>query len=103
MAKNKFDGIVEAVRLDENGKLISARMYEKKGFVFSDHFIVDRDHLLKRLKEGQQILTGKRLYKLGSEFETGEAINLVSQGGDDYIALGGQNTSKDSLEGIPHF
>jgi hypothetical protein len=103
MAKNKYDGIVEAVRLDESGQLISARMYEKKGFVFSDHFIIDRNHLLKRLKDGQQILVGKRLYKMGSEFETGQALNFVSQGSDEYIALGENRSGADNFAGIPHF
>ena len=103
MAKNKYDGIVEAVRLDESGKLISARMFEKRGSVFSDHFIIDRNRLLQRLKDGQQILVGKRIYKMGSEFETGQAINLVSQGANDYIALGDNRSGADNLAGIPHF
>jgi hypothetical protein len=103
MAKNKFDGIVEAVRLDENGKLISARMFEKRGAVFSDHFIIDRHHLLSRLKDGQQILVGKRLYKMGSEFEAGQTLNRVSQGADEFIQLGGNQSGADNLAGIPHF
>jgi hypothetical protein len=103
MANNEYDGIVEAVRLDENGKLIIARMYERKGFVYSDHFLIDRNHLIDRLKNGQRLLVGKRLYKMGSAFETGEALQINSQNGEELIAVGKSASIGDSLTGLPHF
>ena len=103
MAKNKYDGIVEAVRLDKNGKLIIARMYERKGFVNSDHFLVDRKQLIDRLKDGQLLLVGKRIYKMGSEFETGDALQIIPQNGIDSIVVGNDASSGDNLKGLPHF
>lgn len=103
MAKNEYDGIVETVRLDENGKLILARMYERTGFVFTDHFLIDRNQLVEKLKNGQNLLVGKRKYKKGSEFETGDALQCISSNGEESIVVGKSTSSGDSFPGLPHF
>lgn len=103
MAKKKFDAILAAVRVDENGQMQLARIFERHGVVFSDHFLVDRDDLINRINSGQKILTGKRLYKRGSVFETGEDVRVVSTNGKEVIAVGSGETEKDHLQSVPRF
>ena len=103
MAKEKFDGIVEAIRLDENGQLKIARIYERRGAVVSDHFLVDRDTLISKLKQGQKFYSGKRIYKMGSDFETGHQLHVVSSNGQEAITVGEKDVQKDNLEGLPIF
>ena len=103
MAKIKFDGILTAVRLDETGELLTARIFERRGVVFSDHFLIERDDLIKRIKNGQKFLTGKRQYKMGSKFDTGENVRVVSSKGKESLVVGNGETDKDNLKSVPQF
>ncbi len=103
MAKNKFDGILEAVRLDQDDQLVLAKIYEKRGVVWSDHFLVKRDDFVARLKNGQVFLVGTRQYKLGSSFDTTDTIRLAKNDGKEFIRLDQDNKASDLLKGIPRF
>ena len=103
MAKNKFDGILEAVRLDQDDQLVLAKIYEKRGVIWSDHFLVKRDELVERLKNGQVFLIGTRQYKLGSSFVTTDTIQLTKNNGQEFIRLDQDNKDSDLLKGIPRF
>ncbi len=103
MAKSKIDGIVEAVRLDEDGQVETARIFERHGQVFTDRFLVDREDLIERIKSGQKFMTGKRLYKMGSSFHTGEDVNVVSSKGNQVLVVGSGEPEKDAIHSIPRF
>ena len=103
MAKIKYDGIVEAVRLDEDGQVQTARIFERHGQIFTDRFLVDRDDLIKRIKSGQKFMTGKRLYKMGSTFHTGEDVHVVSSKGNEILVVGSGEAEKDAIQSIPRF
>ncbi|PKO05444.1 MAG: hypothetical protein CVU41_12495 [Chloroflexi bacterium HGW-Chloroflexi-3] len=103
MAKKKFDAILEAVRVDEDGQVQLARIFERYGVVFSDHLLIDRDDLINRINSGQKILTGKRQYKMGSVFDTGEYVRVVSSKGKDLLSVGSGDTNKDKLLSVPRF
>lgn len=103
MAKKKFDAILEAVRFDENGQVQLARIFERYGVVNSDHFLISRDDLIKRINSGQKILTGKRQYKMGSSFDTGEDVLVVSSKGKEVLAVGSGEADKDHLQFVPRF
>ncbi len=103
MAKSKYDGILEAVRLSEDGQVQIARIFERRGPIFSDRFLVDRDDLIGRIKSGQKFLTGKRLYKMGSMFHTGDDIRVVSSKGNEVLVVGGGEAEKDTLQSVPRF
>ncbi|MAT41285.1 MAG: hypothetical protein CL609_03010 [Anaerolineaceae bacterium] len=103
MAKNKFDSVIEAIRVSTDGELMLARLYDRRGAVFSDHKLVNRADLIKRLQEGQTILCGSRIQFLGSEFDTGKKLHLVSTQGKSVIVLGEGQPQQDQLTGIPHF
>lgn len=103
MAKKKFDAILEAVRVDDDGQVQLARIYERHGVVFSDHFLIGRDDLISRINSGQKILTGKRQYKMGSVFDTGEDVRVVSSKGKEVLAVGSGESEKDHLQSVPRF
>ncbi len=103
MAKKKFDAVLEAVRLNEDGQVEIAKIFERRGIIFSDHFLVDRNELIKRIKDGQKIMTGKRQYKMGSVFDTDKEVRVVSTKGKDVLAVGNESSDRDSLQSIPRF
>jgi hypothetical protein len=103
MAKNKYDAVLEAMRVDEDGQLELARIYERKGVIFSDYFLVEREQLIQRLKSGQKILTGKRQHKMGSVFDTGEEVRVVSSNGKDILVVGSESSNQDQLNSVPRF
>lgn len=107
MAKNKFDSVVEAIRVDSDGQLVLARLYDRRGVIFSDHKLVKRDELIHRLKKDQTILCGSRIHFMGSEFDTGKTLHLVTTNGKQVLILGkgkpeGQ-PQQDQLTGLPRF
>ncbi len=103
MAKNEYNAVLEAIRLDENNQLSLARMYEKHGAVWSDHFLVNRNELVKRMKGGQSFVLGSRIYKMGSSFETGQPVYLAIFDDYGFIRLDQEHISADYLKGIPRF
>ena len=96
MAKLKFDGLIEAVRYAEDGKIILVRAYERRGSTFSDHILIDRAALVVRLQKGEKFITGQRTEFMGSTFESAKAVRLEGS----FITTGG-NATRDLLEEVP--
>lgn len=103
MAKEEFDGVLEAVRVDEFNQLVLARIYEKHGAVWNDHFLVSRDELIQRMKAGQKFAFGSRVVKLGSTFDTHGPLHLANFEDHAFIRLDSERVSADLLNGIPRF
>lgn len=103
MAKIKYDGILEAVHLDADGQVEIARIYEKRGAVFSDRFLVSRDELIKRINKGQKFLLGTRIPKTGSVFNTSEPVRVVSVDGKENLQVGEGDAKGDLLTNVPRF
>jgi len=97
MAKLNFDGIIEAVRYAQDGKIEVVRAFERRGATFSDNIIISRANLMTRLKNGQKFVTGVRKEYMGSTFETRKTV-LIS---GDVITTGSQ-TNHDQLEEVPN-
>src|SRR6266496_4326355 len=100
MAK-KFDGVIEAVRY-RNGQIEVVRAFERRGAAFSDHVLIERHELLKRLKEGRKFVTGKRREGFGGMFEQGQPVHVVSRDGNDFISTR-LYANQDGLEQVPVF
>ena len=96
MAKNKFDGLIEAVRYGADGKIQLVRAYERRGSTFSDCILIDRENLVARLKKGEKFITGSRKEFMGSTFELEKYIQLKG----DFITTG-NDSSRDQLESVP--
>lgn len=100
MAK-KYDGVIEAVRY-RNGQIEVVRAFERRGAAFSDRVLIERHELMKRLKEGRKFVTGKRKEGFGGMFEQGQAVQVVSHDGKDFISTR-SDANQDSLEQVPVF
>jgi hypothetical protein len=98
MAKIKFDGVIEAVRYAQDGKIDLVRAYERRGATFSDHILIKRAQLLERLQKGQKFVTGQRTEFLASTFGATKPIQLNG----DVISTG-DSTNHDLLEDVPIF
>lgn len=99
MARPKFDGVIEAVRYEKEGRISLARLYERRGVVWSDCLLLDRQALVERLKRGGRFVTGRRKPYLGAVFETGAPVRLVGQN----IVCEGAPAGSDHLPGVPVF
>ncbi len=99
MARPKFDGVIEAVRYDPDGRIALVSAYERHGAVWSDHVLLGRDELIKRLKGRRRFVTGRRKAYLGGVFETGQKVRLV-QG---VVTTDGQSSKRDQLTSVPIF
>jgi hypothetical protein len=99
MARNKLDGVIEAVRYAPGGKIAFVRFYERHGVVWSDAVLLERKELSERLKLGKHIAVGQRRTYLGSVFETSTAV----QQKEAYIVTEGQTAAGDFLDGVPVF
>ncbi len=101
MAKQKFDGVVEAVRYTPSGQIEWVRAYERRGAAFSDHVLIQRADFVARLKAGKQFLVGTRIPYLGGMFETAQPIQLSAKNGAEIIVAGNASADHDALEGVP--
>ena len=97
MAKQIFDGVIEAVRYAQDGKIDVVRAFERRGATYSDSIIIMRANLVTRLKNGQKFITGTRKEFLGSTFETRKIVRMSG----DFITTGSE-TRRDQLEEVPN-
>lgn len=101
MAKQKFDGVVEAVHYKPDGKLDWVRAFERHGFVFSDHVLIARQALVERLKSGKKFVVGKRIRQMAGSFEVSSPLRLVIMDGNEVLLSGDTQSDQDCLEGVP--
>lgn len=101
MAKQKYDGVIEAVHYAPDGCIEWVRAYERRGPTFSDYVLLPRQALIERLKAGKRILVGKRLIHLASTFEVTQPVHLVQNDGQEVVVVGEAQDSLDHLEGVP--
>jgi len=102
MAK-KFDGVIEAVRYNQNGQVALVRGYELRGVTYSDRILLDRDTLLERLNAGKKFTIGQRKEFWGSTFDFGKSVKVINQDGKDYITTNDKVSKRDELEDTPAF
>ena len=94
MAK-KLDGVIEAVRYAPDGKIALVRAYERRGATYSDHLLISRDELVKRLKAGKRFVVGSRKEFLASTFEV--AAEVAYDAARDVVRSGDGNTDQEKL------
>lgn len=101
MAKQKFDGVIEAVHYAPDGQVVWVRAYERRGPTFSDHVLISRQDLVEKLKGGKRFLIGKRKKYLASEFDISQPVRLMPSNGHEVLVVGEAQAAKDHLEGVP--
>lgn len=98
MARAKFDIILETVRYAPDGKIELARVFERRGFAYSDHFLMTREILIEKIKSGKKCVTGQRQESLAGTFETGKPVLVANE----FISTS-PDAGKDFLENVPIF
>ena len=104
MAKIKYDGVVEAVHYKPNGEIDWVRLFERRGAIFSDTIVTDRQKLVERMKSGKRFVAGKRIPYMASTFEISAPLRLVKQGDREILVTDQAQSSQpghDRLEGVP--
>ena len=101
MAKPKYDGVIEAVRYDDQGQVIWVRGFLRRGPIWSDHIQLDRQELIEKLNSGMVLMTGERIPYLGSTFETSNKVKIVKVDQKEIIVTGDGGAKTDNLEGVP--
>lgn len=101
MAKQKVDGIVEAVHYAPDGRVEWVRAYERRGPTFSDHVLLSRQDFVDKLKSGKLFLVGSRKQYLASTFDTSHPVRLLPQNGHETLVVGNNQPAQDFLEGVP--
>ena len=101
MAKDKFDGVVVAVRYTTSGDVEWVRAYERRGPTFSDHVLIDRESLIQKLSSGKKFLVGDRVPYLASTFKTSDEVRMSEVNGKQILVSGDDQTQHDHLKGVP--
>lgn len=102
MAK-KFDGVIEAVRYTPDGQIDLVRVYERRGFAFTDRVLLDRKTLLERIEKGKKFFTGQRKEYWAGTFDLGKAVQIVNKDGKELLTTNEGTPQVDELEGTPAF
>jgi hypothetical protein len=98
----KYDFMIEAIRLTISGQLESARLYQRRGSSYSDRIIFTRLQLLDQLTAGKRIAAGSRQPRLASTFTViGEIVRCGKE--NPSLCLSDDPASADRLPGIPFF
>lgn len=95
----KYDGVIEAVHRQSDGRIEFARAYQKRGATWSDHTIISREELIKRIQAGKTFILGERKILFGSTFAATEPIRYQNQ----VLVSGGQSDSALDLADAPIF
>jgi hypothetical protein len=101
-AARKLDVVLVAVRYGEEGGCLKvARGYERRGFVWGDMVLFDRQALIERLKDKKRVATGKQA-ELPGDFEVSATVHLTQEAGTESIVADGHQAGRDDL-GLPLF
>jgi hypothetical protein len=100
--KQKFDGVVEAVHYDPDGKVAWVRAYERRGPTFSDWILLPRQELINKIKSGKQYIGGDRISQMASTFNVTLPIQVLDSNGNEVLVSGSSQTGDhDHLDGVP--
>ena len=99
--KKPYDGVVVAAHYTPQGEIDWVRAFVRHGFVFSDRMDLDRETLIKFLREGKKFKTGKRITYQGNDFQVHDDIQIIENDNDIKIVAGKASKNQDSLENIP--
>jgi hypothetical protein len=101
MAKQKYDGVIEAVHYEPDGMIKWARVYLRRGSVFTDRILLDRQRLLSDLKAGKNYLVGQRVVGLGSVFEVTKPLRVEQINAQEVITTAEALPHQDNIVNVP--
>lgn len=101
-AARKVDVIVESVRYDPGGKRLAlARGYQRRGYVWGDRVLFDRETLIELVKSKMQVFAGHPA-QLEGDFKVIAPIHLQGANGGVSLVAEGFQGQGDRL-GVPLF
>lgn len=101
MAKIKYDAVVQAVHYKPGGQVDWVRTFQRRGPIFSDYVVLDREALVEELKAGKKYKVGEREAQMGGTFDVSESLSLIQDGGNDILVTGETISERDHLDGVP--
>ena len=101
MGKIKYDGVLEIAHFKSDGQLDWVRVYLRRGPIFSDRILMNRQEFVKELKAGKRFFTGERIHKMGGKFNVIQPVNLQQQEGNVIIVSGVAHATQDELACVP--
>jgi len=101
-ASRKLDVVIVAARYAQSGKKLAiGQAYVRRGLVWSDMKLLDRNDLIQRLEDKQRVVTGKPA-KIPGEFVVSDHLRLERDNGTVTLRAGTAETKGDDL-GLPLF
>ena len=101
MPKVKYDAVVQAVHYGTSDKIAWARTFQRRGPIWSDYVLVDRQRLIDEIKSGKRYMTGKRVQQMGGTFEVDKPLRVIQRDGNELLVTDGEQTDRDHLENVP--
>ena len=101
MAKTRYDGVIEAVRYKPEGRVEWVRAYLRRGPIFSDYILLQRQPLIDLIKQGKHFVTGRRVPYQANAFEISEPLQVVEKSGRSILVAGAHILDSDNLPGVP--
>jgi hypothetical protein len=98
-ASRKLDIVLVSARYKDDGTLEFARGYERRGVVWSDIRLYDRETLVAKVRVGAKIYTGDPV-KIPGNYEPEKRVRLAGEDGGVYLVANGGSGEKDDL-GLP--
>jgi hypothetical protein len=99
----KADTVVVADRYDpEDGHLLFAQAYERRGAVWTDVILLDRDALLTRLQSQQRVYAGEVNPDIPGDFAVRGRLEVRRPNGRTHLSLGTSPAGRDDLS-VPIF
>ena len=102
-ARQKIDGVVEAVRYTPGDMIALVRMYPRIATTFADRVLMTREQFVEALKVKKHFVTGQRRPMWGATFEPGSDIHLDPSNGRELVFCGEPGGDHDHLQGVPRF
>lgn len=101
MAKLKYDGVVTAVHYNPDRQVDWVRIFLRRGPMFSDRIMLDRQSLIDEIQSGKKFKVGTRVEYDAGTFEVSDPVNVLEVNGDTVLVVGETRAEHDSLEGVP--
>jgi hypothetical protein len=99
----KVDVVIVAARYDmASGRLAQAQAYERRGAVWTDVLLLDREALMARLRARRKVYAGAPKAEVPGDFTVRGEIHLQGTNGRAWLALGNTRVERDEL-GVPVF
>ncbi|GEM_PF-1375764 len=97
----KWDAILIAARYGADGRLSLTQGYLRRGEVWGDKQLLDREALIEALRQGRRIAVGAPT-DIPGEFSIEAPVHLKQGSGGEILVVNGAAASRDALK-LPPF